>query len=373
MHKVIHSNNVKSAIQKRGWTQKELAAQLGVTGQAVTNWLKGTDFPRPDKLLKLATTLKLGFAELVQLPQDAQPVVAFRKKAGAKTTDAHVSKAIAMGALLKGLVPFLPTLPQLRRQVPSPNTDYAALQAVAAQVRATLGLTQGAELHYEHLLGEFVENGAVVVPVMWGSQQNHKNALHILLPQERVTFILLNLDTYLEDFKFWMAHELAHVFTPDLAGKEEGEDFADAFAGALLFPVELARTVYEKVSGGSKTNESKVLQSFATEHDISLFSVFSEANRFAQAYGLSPLKHDATEVHAIRNAQRGKLVSELLFAPLSPDPPVYVAAAEKQFKSPFFYALRRMVKEQQTGAGYIQQVMDIPMQDAAALHKELSR
>jgi transcriptional regulator with XRE-family HTH domain len=365
MHKVIHSDNVKSAIQKLGWTQKELAAQLGVTGQAVTNWMKGTDFPRPDKLLKLATTLKLGFADLVQLPQAAQPVVAFRKKAGAKTTDAHISKAMAMGALLKGLVPFLPALPQLRRQLPNANTDYAALQAVAAQVRAALGLTQGAVLNYEHLLGEFVENGAVVVPVMWGSQQNHKNALHILLPQERVTFILLNLDTYLED--------LAHVFTPDLAGKEEGEDFADAFAGALLFPMELARTVYEKVSGGNKTHESRVLQAFAAEHGISLFSVFNETNRFAQANGLSHVKHEATEIHAIRNSQRGKFVSELLFAPLPPEPSVYVAAAEKQFKSPFFFALRRMVKEQQTGPGYIQQVMDIPMQDAAALHKELAR
>ena len=373
MQRVIHSDNIKTAIQARGWTQKDLAAQLGVTGQAVTNWMKGTDFPRPDKLLKLATILKLGFAELVQLPQAEQPVVAFRKKAGAKTTDAHISKAMAMGALLKGLVPFLPALPQLRQLLPSPNTDYLAVQAVAAQVRASLGLTQCAVLNYEHLLGEFVDNGAVVVPVMWGNQQNHKNALHILLPKERVTFILLNLDAHLEDFKFWMAHELAHVFTPDLAGKDEGEDFADAFAGALLFPVELARPVYEKVSGGNKTHESKVLQAFAVEHGISLFSVFSETSRFANANGLLPLKHKATEVHAIRNAQRGKLVSELLFAPLPPEPSVYVAAAEKQFKSPFFHALRRMVNDQQTGPGYIQQVMDIPMQDAVALHKELAR
>lgn len=373
MQKVIHSDNIKYAIQALGWSQKDLAAKLGVTGQAVTNWMKGTDFPRPDKLLKLATTLKLGFADLVQVPQAEQPVVAFRKKAGAKTTDTHMAKAMAMGALLKGLVPYLQPLPQLRRQLPGPSTDYAALQALIAQVRATLGLAQGAVLQYERLVGEFVENGAVVVPVMWGTQKIHKNALYILLPQERVTFILLNLDTYLEDFKFWMAHELAHVFTPDLAGKEVGEDFADAFAGALLFPMELARTVYEKVSGGNKTHESNVLQAFAAEHGISLFSVFSETNRFAQASNLSPLKHDAKEVHAIRNAQRGKLVSEMLFAPLPPDPSVYLAAAEKQFKSPFFRALQRMVKERQTGPGYIQQVMDISMQDAAAMHEELAR
>lgn len=373
MHKVIHTDNIKTALRTLGWTQKELAAQLGVTGQAVTNWMKGTDFPRPDKLLKLATTLKLGFADLVQLPQASQPVVAFRKKAGAITKDEHVNKAKSMGQLLKALVPFLSELPQVRRQVPDPSTDYAAIQVVATQVRKSLGLGQAAVLHYEQLLSEFAENGAVVVPVMWGALQNHKNALHILLPQERVTFIFLNLDTHLEDFKFWMAHELAHVFTPKLAGSDEGEDFADAFAGALLFPKELARTVYEQVAGQGKAHEAKVLKTAAIEHGISLFSVFNEVNRFARSQQLPVLKHTDKDIHAIRNAERGKLVSELIFAPLPPEPSAYVASTERQFQSDFFKALRRMVHQQQTGAGYIQQVMDIPMQDALALHAELSR
>ncbi|MCZ3114980.1 hypothetical protein NYZ21_21315, partial [Acinetobacter baumannii] len=79
---------------------------------------------------------------------------------------------------------------------------------------------------------------------LWGEKQLHANALHIALPAERVTFVFVNLDTKLEDFKFWMAHELAHVYTPYMAGKEEGEDFADAFAGALLFPQPCAIEAY---------------------------------------------------------------------------------------------------------------------------------
>ncbi|KZL36066.1 hypothetical protein VT47_24780 [Pseudomonas syringae pv. syringae] len=39
---------------------------MGVSAQSVTNWFKGKDFPRPDKLLKLATTLHLPFAQLVE-------------------------------------------------------------------------------------------------------------------------------------------------------------------------------------------------------------------------------------------------------------------------------------------------------------------
>lgn len=373
MQKVIHNANVKNAIRDLGWSQKDLATHLGVTGQAVTNWMKGTDFPRPDKLLKLATTLKLGFADLVQMPEAGQPVVAFRKKAGAKTKDEHVVKAMAMGALLKALVPFLSAVPQLRRQLQEPSTDYAALQDVVTQVRKSLGLGDAGVLHYEQLLSEFADNGAVVVPVMWGSLQNHKNALHILLPQERVTFIYLNLDTYREDFKFWMAHELAHVFTPELAGKDEGEDFADAFAAALLFPKELARSAYSQLAGQSKSHEAQVLKAYADEHNISLNTVFQEINRFAESEDLPRLRHSSVEIHQLRSIRRGKLVSETLFAPLPPEPAAYLAASERQFHSDFFHALRRMIQEKQTGASYVQQVMDISMQDALTLHAELTR
>ncbi len=374
MHKVIHSENLKQALQARGWTQKDLASELEVTAQAVTNWIKGVDFPRPDKLLKLATTLKLNFGDLVLSESKNQPVIAFRKKGGAKTTDEHILKAIGMGSLLKPLVPFLPELRALRVQIPSPTTQYDALQAVATEVRTRIGLGGQAVLSYQHLIGEFESNGAVIVPVLWGEKQNHKNALHILLPQEQVTFIFLNLDTRLEDFKFWMAHELAHVYTPDLAGTDGGEDFADALAGALLFPKSLADTAYPVVSRQSHVaGEIKELQRLAHAHSISVYSVFCEINRYAKAHGLPLLRCEGKDIHAVRNSRRGQLVSESLFAPVPPEPAAYVAASQSVFRSAFFPALQRMIKSKGTGAGYVQQIMDIPLQDAAALHGELSR
>ena len=374
MQKVIHSDNLKQALQARGWTQKDLAREIEVTPQAVTNWMRGADFPRPDKLLKLATTLKLNFADLVASSSKDQPVIAFRKKGGAKTTDAHILKAIAMGSLLKPLVPYLPELRSLRVQIPSPTIEYYALQATAAEVRARIGLGGQAVLSYSHLIDQFGTNGAVVVPVLWGEKQNHKNALHILLPQEQVTFIFLNLDTRLEDFKFWMAHELAHVYTPALAGTEEGEDFADALAGALLFPKSVAEVAYlQAARHDSVSAEISALQRYAGEHSISLFSVYSEINRYAKAHELPALRCKDTDIHAIRNNSRGKLVSETLFEPTPPEPAAYIAAAENVFRSTFFIALKRMFKEQGTGAGYLHQIMDIAMQDAATLHGELSR
>ena len=371
MDKVLRSQSIKDAIAGLGWSQKKLAGEIGVTSQAVTNWLKGTDFPRPDKLLKLATVLKLGFDQLVE-SQEKKPVVAFRKKAGAKTTEQHLLKAMTMGAMLKPLVSYLPPRRTLRTQIPSPSCEYELLQNAAALVREKLGIGMQAVLLYEHLISEFQDNDAVIVPVMWGEKQKHQNALHILLPEEQVTFIYLNLDTRLEDFKFWMAHELAHVYTPDLAGTEFGEDFSDAFAGALLFPKEVAKLAYAEASNAkSKSAEMEVLRRYAKTHKISLFSVFCEAHNYANASGLQQLRVSDTDIHMLRNSSRGTLVSESLFKPLPPDPSAYVAASNKTFRSAFFHALQLMLHERGTGAGYIQQVLDISLGDATALHGEL--
>lgn len=371
MHKAIHNETLRAALAERGWTQTQLAKAVGVTSQSVTNWLKGSDFPRPATLLKLATTLKLGFDQLVQQPVEGQPVVAFRKKAGTKTTDEHLTKARAMGMLLKPLVAFLPEVRALRTLITSPSIDYVRLQVAASQVRAKLGLGDLATLSYEQLIAEFKSSGAVLVPVLWGQKQNHKNALHILLPQEDVTFIFLNLDTRLEDFKFWMAHELAHVYTPSLAGTNEGEDFADAFAGALLFPLACAEAAYRDAMRETTAKEVSALQRHASKHQISLNSVYQQVMRYAQANGLPHLRVLEKTIHAVRNSGVGSLVSQALFDPLPPKPAQYIAACGNAFQSDFFKALKRMIHENGTGATYIQQILDISVQDAMALHEEL--
>lgn len=370
MHRVIHSESIKAALAQRGWTQDQLAEAIGESAQVVSNWMQGKNFPRPAKLLKLATTLKLGFNQLVK-PDDDQPVIAFRKKAGAKTTDGHIVKAMAMGALLKPLVNHLPNRRALHTSLSVPSTEYAALQVAVAQVRERLAVGSHTVLKYEHLIQEFKLNDAVLVPVLWGEKQNHKNALHILLPSERVTFVYLNLDTHLEDFKFWMAHELAHVYTPDLAGTDEGEDFADAFAGALLFPQTCAEATYAKAAKASASATLGVLLASAAEHSISINTVYLQVQAYAKAKGFTLLTMDQRLLHSKRNSVRSSLVSEALFHPSPPKADELIAATERLFQSHFFVALRQMLVEHGTGPGYLQQVLDVGLQDATALHGAL--
>ena len=374
MQKTLATDVVQNALMQRGLSQKDLAQSLEVSAQAVTNWLHGKDFPRPAKLLKLAATLHLNYDELVQNGSGNRPVVAFRKKGSAKTTRAHINKARDVGELLKLVVPYLDQQQVLRTQITSPSTEYKKIQLAIAETRERLGIGEQAVLEYAHLISEFKHCGAILVPVLWGNKQRHENALHIRLPEEDVTFIFLNLDTHIEDFKFWMAHELAHVYTPDLAGSEKGEDFADAFAGALLFPKACAAGAYhEALNQKCEADAIKTLIHYARGHQISLFTVFQEVKKYAQHAKLSPLEINAASIHATRNSSAGSLISTALFTPEPPSPARYIADAENQFQSDFFPALKKMINDKHTGHSYLQQLLDTSIHDARALHEELRR
>lgn len=372
MKKSIRTEIFKQAITENGLTQSQLAKQLAVTPQAVTNWTKGTDFPRPATLLKLAAILRLTFDQLVNTNDPGQPIIAFRKKGNAKTTDAHISKAIATGQLLKPLVRFLPKQQAIRKFITSPSQDYLRIQTAALETRKQVGVGPEAVLDYEEIIGEFKNCGAILVPVMWGKMNDHKNAMHIRLPDEDVTFIFINLDTRVEDFKFWMAHELAHVYTPELSGSIKGEDFADAFAGALLFPEVIARDTYhESMRLKSEDGIIKFLLNVADNHLISINTVYEQVNQYAKSIKAPILSIDKNHLHVVRNSTSGPLLSEALFDPLPPEPDIYIAACENSFQSDFFYAIKRMIHEQDTSSSYIQQILDVSVHDAKAIYEEL--
>lgn len=372
MEKLLNSSVIHGVLAQRGMTQKHLADTLGISSQAITNWLKGENFPRPALLLKLATTLELTFNQLVQTSNAGNPVIAYRKKANVVTTNAHIAKAEGIGMLLKPLVTHLPELQALRTLITSPSTDYDKLQVIASQTRIRLGIGERAVLSYEHIIGEFKDCGAILVPVLWGAKGNHENALHIRLPMEDVTFIYLNLDTQLEDFKFWMAHELAHVLTPDLSGTNEGEDFADAFAGALLYPKACAEHTYHSaIQQHSHDLVMAVLLEQAKVHTISLNTVFQQVQLYAKESGARLLPIDERNIHVLRSSLRGPLVSENMFDPMPPSPQRYIAACEKIFQTDFFCALKLMIHTSGTGESYVRQVLDTSLQDALALYEEL--
>lgn len=381
MQKRLNTDKAQQAIDKAGLTQTAVADALGVTKEAVSQWLLHKSFPRPNKLLQLGKLLNLSLDDLVIKEDPHAPKVAFRKMRGTKTKDHHIEKAQEIGRFLRHLVPYLPfdtfEMPPVLK---SPSCDYDYLRTVTAKVREDINLGPIECVDFTHLIRRFRELQAVVVPVMWGAKQRHENAVHIHLPDSGSTWVYLNLDTNIHDFKFWMAHELGHCLSPSLEG-DDAEDFADAFAASLLYPHELAEQAYTSiVSQGSQAAKITHVIGLADELTISPWTVINQVNKFAEAVGKPEIQLSKRAFPgAVTNFNKKyKNLSEALFGDNEldehghPSARDYIEKVEGAFETPFFDLLRKYLKEHDKGPGYVQTVLDMPLLDARSIHAELT-
>jgi len=381
MHKRLNTDQAQQAIDKAGLTQTAVADALGVTKEAVSQWLLHKSFPRPNKLLQLGKLLNLSFDDLVIKEDPHAPKVAFRKMRGTKTKDHHIEKAQEIGRFLRHLVPYLPfdtfEMPPVLK---SPSCDYDYLRTVTAKVREDINLGPLECVDFTHLIRRFSELQAVVVPVMWGAKQRHENAVHIHLPDSGSTWVYLNLDTNIHDFKFWMAHELGHCLSPSLEG-DDAEDFADAFAASLLYPHELAEQAYASImSQASPAAKITHVIGLADQLTISPWTVIGQVNKYAESTGQPQIQlRKSAFPGAVTNFNKKyKNLSEALFGNTGldehgyPSARDYIEKAEGAFETPFFDLLRKYLKEHDKGSGYVQTVLDMPLLDARSIHAELT-
>jgi transcriptional regulator with XRE-family HTH domain len=369
----LNFSKIGQAMARLGLTNVKLAQLLDVKPASVTHWLQGTNKPRPDRLLRLAFALELEFDELLTTtaPLFPDPVIAYRRTAGKFTTEIEVEQAKNIGRLLRPVADFLPNRLVKPAAFINPVATYKYLQEVASEVRERVGLTQEERVEYRHLIGTFNDLNAVIVPVMWGVREQHGNALHILLPESNATWIYLNLDSNATDFNFWMAHELGHVYTPELCGTDEGEIFADGFAGALLFPEACAKLHYEKLKKKSDAIVVNWIKRVAKEYVLSPITIWTALNSYADANNQANFGH-LTSIYgaAINVAKEFKTISQYLFEDGErslPSVDAYVEISELTFGTPVFKALSSYIKESAQGPGWLRDALNIPLADAKTL------
>ncbi|MFK0573133.1 XRE family transcriptional regulator [Endozoicomonas sp.] len=372
MKKSLNIPALEAAMSEKGFNQSSLSKMLEVSREAVSKWLKGSSFPKPDKLLRLGMLLGLSFSELVVQEDDNAPVVAFRKRKGTKTRDEDFQKFVSMGRYLEKLAPYLPfdnlTKPLVLK---NPVLEYDYLQQVSEKVRKDINVGPEDILDFNHLIRYFRKLQTVLIPVMWGQKDRHENASHVYLPESMTTWIYLNLDVNTHDFLFWMAHELGHALAPDLRG-DDGEDFADAFAGALLFPNQHAEQCYRKLKEKHPEAQVNTIEKLAEQYVISPLAIFFQVKAYAEHNGLAPLElksiHGATTNF---NKKFPSLIDALITdTPIQPE--LYINLVTEGFESPFFSVLSQYLKATEKSESYIQTVLDIGLIDAKSLYSELT-
>ena len=172
----------------------------------------------------------------------------------------------------------------------------------------------------------------------------------------------------------WFMEEVGELATSlhgdDQANKEE--EFADVFAGALLFPELLASRAHaEMKQHGNAGQQINRIKKIAEEHLISPITVYYEINRHAEHNGDPPLKLEPGIFGAAKNLSKGYYsVSETVFGEDRPPAADYIAFA-RELQSPFFQALKDFLRDTAKGPGFIQSVLDIPLWDAREIHAAL--
>ena len=374
MEKKLNIKRIFEVMDELGLNQSRLAKEIGVSRTIVSSWFKGEKFPRPDKLLKLGVTLGLSFQDMVQKSVTAtEPVVAFRKKGRRKTKDTHLAHAKEIGRLLELLVPYLPFDTLFQPPVlKEPRLEYNYIQKAAARIRSKIDVKNGVIINFEQLIEKLIEVEVVLIPVFHGQKEHHENALHIHLPNSKTTWIYLNLDSNIHDFKFWMTHELGHVLSPTLTG-ESAEDFADAFAQALLFPQEKAEAAYVvlKRLRSTRTRINHIL-GLVDSFVISPITIYKAINDYATEIGMDAFKLEP-DIYAVATNLNKKHpnVSKILNKGEPFSASEYIQMSKKLFNSPFFEALKVYLSENEKPAGFIQLILDTSIFDAKEIHAEL--
>ena len=366
----LDENEINRAMREKGLNQAAVAAKLDVSREAVSKWIKGSSFPRPRKLLELANLLEIGFNQLVLENTATQPVAAFRKHKSSKMTEEHFDRAADMGYMLQNLVPYLEcdTLSKPSSLI-APKTEHDYVIKAAGEVRKRMQL-RNEVVDFKDLIEFFDELHAFLIPVLWGKKELHENAIHIYLPESQTTWIFLNLDTNIIDFKFWMAHELGHVKAPQLE-LEQAEDFADAFAAELLYPYQFAEKHYEELkresNKGSIVNKVKKC---ALQYMVSTVTIYRQINNASVRSGNGDLDVNIYPT-ASNFSKEFEPVSEILFGTESPTASNYIRISSAAFKTNIFQVIGKYIRDKHKTSGFIQRVLNMPVIDSKEIHKLL--
>jgi transcriptional regulator with XRE-family HTH domain len=367
--KKLNFNNISKKLEDLGFNQAEIAKKLEVSRESVSKWFNNESFPKPAKLLQLSNLLQLKFDELVLKNQEFEPVIAFRKKGNTITKNEHIKRAIDMGDMLNKLAVLLPVNNFKPASLIEPKLDYSYIEEVASHFRSKINISNSI-IKFEDLIGFFSELNAVLIPVLWGKKNQHENALHIYLPDTMTSWIYLNLDVNIFDFKFWMIHEIGHIISPGLKN-DESEEFADAFSGAFLFPMELSEIEYKKIYG-IKDDASRVshIKNIAEKYLISPITILKQIDKYIVHNKLPDLSINIYP--ATTNLNKKYLpVSDSLFSTKNALAENYIKTCSDIFKTPFFNLLKQYLVESKDNYGYIERLLNIPVMDAKEIFKAL--
>jgi Zn-dependent peptidase ImmA (M78 family)/DNA-binding XRE family transcriptional regulator len=218
------------ARRRRGFSEKQLAAAIGVTARAQTAYEAGEYPPADDVLVRIAQFLEFPLTFFSGEDWEEPDAAGASFRSMKRMTAAQRHSALAAGAIALGLSKWvegkfalpMPDLPDLSGEAP---------EAAAAILRQEWGLGELSIRNMVHLLEA---KGVRVFSLV----ENTREVDAFSLWNEKKPFVFLNTIKSAARSRFDAAHELAHLVLHN-HGPVNGRDVereADLFASAFLMP-----------------------------------------------------------------------------------------------------------------------------------------
>lgn len=367
---MLNTTLIREQMQVLGLSQTGLAEQCEVSREAVSNWMSGDSVPRPKKVRRLSEVLGLAVEALFTVAEvSSEPIVAYRTRRNRPVTGSAKEAAEDIGRHLRELVPFIQREPMFVPPVlESPALDEVYMRETTRQVRERVGVSATAPLARVQLLDLHRHFGSILVPVLWDkTKDGHENALSVLLPDSRTSWVLFSLNAKDDDFNYWLAHELGHCYSLHILRDNEGEAFAEAFAQELLFPSDVAeRALVESIERGGFREHATWC---AGKYDISVVTVLKQMEKVAKRQNLGGVDVVPNGFWAEWSAGRAKMPTVAGAMLDNPNLTVeeYVVGAEDVFRTPVFRALAQWQLREGKSPAFMRSALNLDIVTAMEL------
>ena len=265
---------IKAMLKSKGITQKQLADSVGVSRQAVIDWIKG-QVPKGFHLMALCR--ELGVAPDYFFTSEALSAISVplhRKRGGRALITPEVQEAALELAkqyeLLFRQADALGVLPVIRIDDFSDKVAHD----VAQQLREMSGIERNRPLDLEHTFSLLTRLG--IIAIFRPFPENIKAyAFHVKIHGHRV--VLVNTQTKLLDLVFALLHEAVHCLRdekriPNEYDKEE-EGFCDLVASYVQFPDDYVRLVATAIMGRKPAIQINILKDFSLRNQYAMFGI----------------------------------------------------------------------------------------------------
>lgn len=270
---VWNGRKIDELRRERGLTLGQIATEIGVSRQSVSQWIKGTS-PRGEHLFSLANILEVSPTDFFE-KSAVKPISVPRHRTSRKrpVKSEMIEACSNMAEAFLGLFQTAPDCELVPVARVEDRSEFSA-KKLAAGFRELAGVERGRPMGLDDAFRLLSRLQTYVVFWPFPTPVKKDYAFFVTIFGHRVIFV--NNHTKGIDLIFQLLHEAVHAVRdedPNEVGKDQEEIFCDRVAGYAQFPDDYVNVVANTIRGRKAGEKTNLLKEFSRKYQHSLYGI----------------------------------------------------------------------------------------------------